>query len=97
MGELADLLIADDQEAARGLILAVQAEAPDSLLPFATLFEPAARRLGDLWSEDVCTEFDVALSLSRIQTAARLLGSNVSPRPDGGVSAPEVLVAPEPG
>ena len=97
VGELADLLIADDQDAARGLILAVQAETPDSLLPFATLFEPAARRLGDLWSEDVCTEFEVALALSRIQAAARLLGSDVLPRPEGGGSAPDVLVAPEPG
>jgi len=95
--ELADLLIGDDQNAARQLIVEVQAETPHSLLPFATLFEPAARRLGDLWREDVCTEFDVALSLSRIQTAARLLGSDVLHRPAAGASGPDVLIAPEPG
>ena len=95
--ELADLLLIDDQVSARELILEAQAETPYSLLPFATLFEPAARRLGDLWSEDLCSEFDVALSLSRIQTAARLLGSDILRRPAAGASGPDVLVAPEPG
>jgi hypothetical protein len=95
--ELADLLIADDQVGARELIGEVHAETPHSLLPFATLFEPAARRLGDLWSEDVCTEFDVTLSLARIQAAARLLGSDLVRRPAAGAPGPDVLIAPEPG
>lgn len=95
--ELADLLIADEQNAARQLIQEVQAESPQSLRSFATLFEPAARRLGDLWNEDVCTEFDVTLSLARIQTAVRLLGSDVLRRPPSGARFPDVLIAPEPG
>jgi methanogenic corrinoid protein MtbC1 len=95
--ELADLLIADDQDAARELIQEVQAESPQSLRSFATLFEPAARRLGDLWNEDVCSEFDVTLSLARIQTAVRLLGSAVLRRPPAGARSPDVLIAPEPG
>jgi hypothetical protein len=95
--ELADLLVADDQDAARDLIREVQTRTPGSLLPFATLFEATARRLGDLWSEDTCTEFDVAVSLARIQTASRLLGSAVLRRPVSGAVGPDVLIVPEPG
>jgi methanogenic corrinoid protein MtbC1 len=95
--ELADLLIAADQEAALELIREVQAETAPSLQHYATLFEPAARRLGDLWGEDVCSEFDVAVGLSRIQTAIRLLNADVVRRRTTGTQGPDVLIAPEPG
>jgi len=52
--------------------------------------------LGDLWNDDLCSEFDVTLGLCRLQTAVRAL--------DPGVLAalptlppPVVLIAPEPG
>jgi hypothetical protein len=53
--------------------------------------------LGDLWSEDGCSEVDVTLGLVRIQTAMRLLnaGSPTQLRPL--LHAPAVLIAPEPG
>lgn len=95
--EFADLLISDHHDAARELIQDVRAETPRLLVPFATLFEPAARRLGDLWSEDICTEFDVTLGLSLIQTAARMLGSDVALRSEPRTTGPEVLITPEPG
>jgi hypothetical protein len=97
VGELADLLIGADQSAALELIREVQAETPPSQRHYATLFEPAARRLGDLWGEDVCTEFDVTLGLSRIQTAVRLLSSGLVRRPVAASPGPDVLIAPEPG
>jgi hypothetical protein len=75
----------------------VQAETAPSLLHYATLFEPVARRLGDLWSEDVCTELDVTLGLSRIQTAVRLLSTDLVRRRAAGLPGPDVLIAPEPG
>jgi methanogenic corrinoid protein MtbC1 len=95
--ELAELLIAADQIAALELIKELQAETTSSLLHYATLFEPAARRLGDLWSEDSCSEFDVALALSRIQTAVRLLSTDLVRKRGRRVPGPEVLIAPEPG
>jgi methanogenic corrinoid protein MtbC1 len=95
--ELADMLVASDQIAALELIKELQAETASSLLHYATLFEPAARRLGDLWSEDSCSEFDVALGLSRIQTAVRLLSTDLVRSRGRRVPGPEVLVAPEPG
>jgi methanogenic corrinoid protein MtbC1 len=92
--ELADMLIASDQIAALELIKELQVETASSLLHYATLFEPAARRLGDLWSEDSCSEFDVALGLSRIQTAVRLLSSDLVRKRGRRAPGPEVLIAP---
>jgi hypothetical protein len=95
--ELAELLVAADQTAARELIDELHA-AEGTVWPlYAAVFEPAARSLGDLWAEDFCSEFDVALGLGRMQSAARLLSAHApqkaGARPPGGT----VLIAPEPG
>jgi methanogenic corrinoid protein MtbC1 len=95
--ELAELLIAPDQTAARELIEELHA-AEGTVWPLYTaLFEPAARDLGNLWSEDLCSEFDVTLGLSRMQSAARLFSARSQPksfRPSQGAA---VLIVPEPG
>ena len=93
--ELADLLIAPDRTAAMSLIREIKAA--QALTPlYATLFEPAARRLGALWQPDDCSEFDVTLGLCRLQSAVDLLGSSpVQPGLRGRY--PTVLIAPEPG
>jgi hypothetical protein len=95
--EFADLLIGDHHDAARELIRDIIAETPRLLIPFATLFEPAARRLGDLWKEDSCTELDVTLALSLIQTAARMMASDIAFRSEPRPTGPEVLITPQPG
>lgn len=112
VAELVELLLATDQAAARELITELRLD-EGWMLPLAsTLFEPAARRLGDLWSEDQCSEVDVTLGLCRIQAAARLLAHGV-PRakaratamatrrimPPGRLPArpASILIAPEPG
>jgi len=97
VAELADLLIASDQTAAFELIDELHTKSTGSLTLYASLFEPAARALGDLWSEDSCSEFDVTLGLCRIQTAVRLLGASSVRRAVGLAIAPAVLIAPEPG
>ncbi len=94
--ELADLLIAPDQAAARDLIAELQADEAWDWPVSSALFEPVARRLGDLWIEDRCSEVDVTLGLYRIQTAARLLGCFAS-RPAPRLHAASVLITPEPG
>jgi methanogenic corrinoid protein MtbC1 len=97
MLELAELLIAADQDAALELIHELRSDEPAIVPLYATVFEPAARRLGDLWSEDACSEFDVTLGLTRIQTAVRLLSHDLVRRRSGRLPGPEVLIAPEPG
>jgi hypothetical protein len=95
--ELADLLVANDQHAALDLIREMH-EAGESLGPLsATLLEPAARRLGDLWSEDFCSEFDVTLGLCRLQMAVRLLSPSLNEPQASRKKLPVVLIAPEPG
>jgi methanogenic corrinoid protein MtbC1 len=95
--QLAGLLIAADQTAAFELIDDLQAAGDSTPRLFATLFEPAARILGDLWRDDACSEFDVTIALCRMQTAVRLRSVNRRPRHARSSSAPAVLVAPEPG
>ena len=42
---------------------------------FLDLLAPTARRLGDMWVEDLCSFTDVTIGLSRLQQALRELGS----------------------
>jgi hypothetical protein len=95
--DLADMLIAADPAAAQELIQELDAAGTPTSRLYSTLFEPAARILGDLWSEDGCTEFDVTLGLCRLQAAIRMLGANRAARRQGGVARPTVLITPEPG
>ena len=94
--ELADLLVGEDQAAAGELIRDLYEGGAVAPL-FATMFEPAARRLGDMWSEDQCSEFDVTLGLMRLQSAARLLAAETRRAPGLAVARPVVLIAPAPG
>jgi methanogenic corrinoid protein MtbC1 len=94
--ELVELLIGSNDAAAIDLIKEMRIT--DGLLKplYATLFEPAARKLGDLWTEDVCSEFDVTVGLARMQMALRLLTAT-APEPSWASHRPVVLIAPEPG
>jgi methanogenic corrinoid protein MtbC1 len=96
-GELAELLVASDSASALELIEELQADGAAIGLLAATLFEPAARRLGDLWGEDFCSEFDVTVGLCRLQTAVRTLTAGAAPRRPSRLHQPVVLIAPEPG
>jgi hypothetical protein len=95
-GELAELLVSNDETASLQLIreLRGDSEVLDEL--YAPLFEPAARKLGDLWTDDICSELDVTLGLARLQTAVRLLGID-APRPHHRGVQRSVLVVPAPG
>ncbi len=95
--ELAELLVSADPAGALELIDSMQADGAAIGRMAATLLEPAARRLGDLWNEDFCSEFDVTVGLCRLQAAVRLLMSGCAPRRPSGMRQPVVLIAPEPG
>ncbi len=95
--ELAELLVAADQDAARELIAELHAEEGTVWPLYAAVFEPAARSLGDLWSEDLCSEFEVTLGLCRMQSAARLLSAHAPQKTGRRPPSGAVLIAPEPG
>lgn len=95
--KLADLLVESDQASAFELIKELREGNRRQIPLYGTMFEPAARRLGDLWSEDLCTEFDVALGLSRLQAITRLLDAEEEHSLPFDGSQPVVLIVPEPG
>ncbi len=95
---LADLLIGPDTEAAIELLRTLQDSDGAIRHLYETLVEPAARRLGDLWGADLCSEFDVSLGLGQLQRAVRVLNEEVTaPTLPKGVFLPSVLIVPEPG
>jgi hypothetical protein len=90
VSELANLLVEPDQQAALELIKELHQGAEWKLPLAGTLFEPAARRLGDFWHEDFCSEFDV-------QTAVGLFAAEDDHAIPLDGSRPLVLIVPEPG
>jgi hypothetical protein len=95
--ELADLLLASDSSAALDLIHEQLGDGNSPLPLYTRLLEPAARRLGDLWRQDVCSEFDLTIGLSHLQTAVRLLAADSLPPLPMQALPPAVLVVPLPG
>jgi len=93
--ELARLLLGSEVEPVEALVWEA-AHAGSRLSLRTSLFEPAARILGDMWLEDTCTEADVTLGLHWLQVAVRLLGASRTHRCHGA-SQGRVLVAPVPG
>lgn len=92
--ELARLLLAADPDASHDLIASVLGTCSFALA-CVSLFEPAARSLGDLWLADDCNEFEVTLGLCRLQTSIRRLSAGVER--DYAPGSPVVLIAPQPG
>jgi methanogenic corrinoid protein MtbC1 len=95
--ELAGLLLAANPDSALDLIHRQIGRHRSAVPLFATLLEPAARRLGDLWQADACSEFDMTIALTYLQNAVRLLGTEFLQAPLNLANAPHVLVVPLPG
>lgn len=95
--ELAGLLLACEPDLALNLIHDQIGHHGSAVPLYATLLEPAARRLGDLWLADSCSEFDMTIALSHLQSTVRLLGTECLLQPLSSANAPHVLVVPLPG
>ncbi len=95
---LADLLIGSDTAAAVELLRTLQNSEGAIRHLYENLIEPTARRLGDLWGEDLCSELDVTLGLGQLHRAIRTLNEEMErPTIPKGVFLPAVLIVPEPG
>jgi hypothetical protein len=95
---LADLLIGTQTSAALELLRTLQDSDGAIRHLYESLLEPTARRLGDLWGADVCSELDVSLGLAQLQRAVRVLNEEVmQPTIPKGLYLPAVLIVPEPG
>jgi methanogenic corrinoid protein MtbC1 len=97
VAELARRLVASEPEAAFELIDQLQTGTGSIAKLCASYFEPAARALGDLWSNDDCTELDVSLGMNQLQMAVRRRNIALVPIAFHGSPMPAVLVATQPG
>jgi hypothetical protein len=91
---LAKLLIADDGVPAARVLRRLYAGA-GSLAPLcAAVIEPVARRLGDLWLADDCSQLTMTMALCRLQAIVRRLNASDT---RAAIGLPAVLVATQPG
>jgi methanogenic corrinoid protein MtbC1 len=98
VAELARLLIEANPAAAKALLRHLYGTNQTLASVYASVFEPAARALGDLWNDDDCSEFDVTLGLGRLQTSILALSDiRAQPEPRLLSGLPSVLVVPQPG
>ncbi|MBB1092593.1 photosynthesis regulator [Rhodopseudomonas palustris] len=95
--ELARLLIAPNLADAFDLIDSSLTRASSPTALFTGLFEPTARKLGDLWSEDACSEFEVTIGLCQLQTAMRRISFDLLSAPLTRSQPRTVLVISQPG
>ena len=96
--DLAAMVLREDEAA-------VRAHVADAVASYGleavclNLLAPAARRLGNLWDEDICSFTDVTIGLMRLQSALLAVTiPGVGPGNEGAISARRtVLLAPAPG
>lgn len=93
----AELSVKADSEAVADFVQALIAEGVSEEKIFTDLMAPAARHLGVLWEEDLCTFSDVAIGLMRMQQLTMRLGADFQQIRKTGNVGPRALFAPLPG
>ncbi len=97
LSQLPRLLLAAEPSRAFKLIADAYAERQSLGELCASLLEPAARSLGDLWQSDDCSEVDVTLGLCRMQMAIRRLDFAPHAQAHQVANAHTALLATQPG
>ncbi|MCG6204138.1 photosynthesis regulator [Rhodopseudomonas sp. HC1] len=95
--KLATLLIGSFVFDAKRLIDDAIAETDSVRRIFVELFEPTARRLGEFFDADTCTEFDVAIGLCVLHTEMRRVCAIFDRRKPEPPGLGLVMIAPQPG
>lgn len=96
--ELVALAVAHDGERASAYVEAVRAARGASVETlYLDLLAPAARRLGELWTADLCTFADVTVALGRLQQVMRGLGPAFRGESGQRGHGRRALLAPVPG
>ena len=95
--KLTDLVLTRDTRAATSFVASLQAGGSSVETLYLDLLAPSARRLGEMWTEDVCSFVDVTVALGRLQHVLHDLspafhtGARIFPR------GRRVVLVPAPG
>ena len=94
---LADLLLAQDDPAALAFVgkMHDQGASPEAI--YLDLLAPAARLLGEMWSDDVCDFMAVSVGLWRLQAAMRAMSSAFMGMAALPLNGPRAVLVPLPG
>jgi hypothetical protein len=95
--ELARRLVALDQDGALDVIQQRLTREKSPMALFTGLFEPTARALGDLWSDDECSELEVTVGLCHLQGAMRRISFDRLAPAVTITAQRNALVVPQPG
>lgn len=95
--ELARLVIAHSASTARAYVDAMRGQGLSLDSIFVDLLGPAARMLGQLWMEDLCSFADVTVGLSRLHQLVHDLSPSFVGGRRGGPNLGTVILAPAPG
>jgi methanogenic corrinoid protein MtbC1 len=96
--QMTGLVLANDLASQDDLVRRLQAGGASVEQLYLDLLAPAARRLGDMWEQDLCDFTEVTVGLWRLQTILRELGRSVIvPVPQTVAPARRVLLLPAPG
>ena len=97
VADFVELILANDMVVASAYFEAIRARGVSLEVLYLHLLTPAARRLGELWSADLCDFTDVTVALGRLQQVLRELSpafrNEVEPRQHGR----RALLMPAPG
>jgi len=97
VADLVGLVLARGEPEAVAFVEAMhdQGAAAESL--YLDLLAPAARRLGEMWDNDLCDFTEVTIGLWRLQNTMRELSPSFQRSPDIRSDGPRVLLVPLPG
>lgn len=81
---LTSLALAGERDALDAFFQDLRSFGHDMRLLYRDLVEPAARELGDRWSEDRLTSFEVTVALTHLQQSVRRIGARIAPTVEPG-------------
>ena len=97
LGFVKVLLGHDDEATVSAHVAALQAKGVSVEDIYLHLFQPAARHIGELWCDDLCTFVDVTLAVGMLQRLMRTLGPMFHRDGRTADSARQALIVPLPG
>lgn len=97
VGEFAELVVKQDDKVALGYVEQLIAQGVPIEAVFGDLLAPVARRLGELWTEDINDFFDVTTGIGRLQHIVRTYGADYCEEGHLPLTSRCALLMPVPG